>query len=126
MLVIPALVDRAVTDAPFSALVPISILTDPVDADALERLPRAIVPDPEMVILSVGKIRPVTRMPLIVPLALDHTKVSFQFMGAESPPLPTTVPVPICEAERRGASRAKVRKISKAITWRNTFTIKRK
>jgi hypothetical protein len=44
-------------------------------------------------------------MPLIVPLALDPENVSFQFIAVESPPLQTTVPVPICEAERKGAER---------------------
>ena len=95
ILVIPAFVERAVTDAPFIAFVPISIFTVPVDAVALERFPRAIVPEPEIVILSVGMIRPVTTIPLIEPLALDPTKVSFQLIGDESAPLHTTVPVPI-------------------------------
>jgi hypothetical protein len=70
-------------------------LTEPVDATVLERLPRAIVPEPEIVILSVGRIRPVTTIPLILPEALDETNVSFQLIGAVSAPLPTTVPVPI-------------------------------
>jgi hypothetical protein len=92
---IPPLVERAVIEAPFTALVPISILTEPVEAEALERLPRAIVPDQEMVILRVGRTRPVTTIPLIVPEALDPTKVSFQLIGLVRAPLPWTVPVPI-------------------------------
>lgn len=96
-----AFVERAVTEAPLRAFVPISILTDPVEAVALDRFPRAIVPEPEIVILSVGSTRAVTTIPLIVPLALDHTKVSFQFMGLVRAPLHTTVPVPIWEAETR-------------------------
>mgnify|MGYP007042138445 CR=1 FL=1 len=95
VLVIPAFVERAVTEAPLIALVPISILTEPVDATVLERLPRAIVPDQEMVILRVGRTRPVTTIPLIVPEALDPTKVSFQLIGLVRAPLPWTVPVPI-------------------------------
>lgn len=95
MFVSHAFVERAVTEAPLRALVPISTLTDPVDAVALERFPRAIVPEPEIVILRVGRTRAVTTIPLIVPLALDPTNVSFQLIGAVSAPLPTTVPVPI-------------------------------
>ena len=95
LFVIPALVDRAVTDAPLIALVPISISILPVEALALERFPRAMTHDPEIVIFSVGRIRPVTTIPLIVPLALDPMKVSFQLIGEESAQLPTTVPVPI-------------------------------
>ena len=91
----PPLVDAAVTEAPLIAFVPISIFTLPVAATVLERFPRAIVPDPEIVILSVGRTRPVTTIPLMVPLALDPTKVSFQLMVVVSPPLPDTVPVPI-------------------------------
>jgi hypothetical protein len=101
LFVSPAFVDRAVTDAPLRAFVPISILRDPVEALALERFPRAIIPEPEIVILRVGSTRAVTMIPLIVPLALDPTNVSFQLIGAESAPLPTTTPVPICEAEVR-------------------------
>lgn len=88
-------VERAVTDAPLTAFVPSSILTEPVDAVELERFPRAIVPDPEIVILRVGRTRAVTRIPLIVPEALDPINVSFQLIGAVSAPLQTTVPVPI-------------------------------
>lgn len=98
VFVSPAFVERAVTEAPFRAFVPISIATDPVDTARLERFPRAIVPVPEIVILSVGSIRAVTVIPLILPLALEPINVSFQLMGAVSPPLPTTIPVPICEA----------------------------
>ena len=108
VLVIPAFVERAVTDAPLRAFVPISILTEPVDAAVLTRLPRAIVPEPEIVMLSVGRIRPVTTIPLILPEALDDTNVSFQLIGVESHPLPTTVPVPICEAETRDTLTARV------------------
>ena len=105
----PAFVERAVTDAPFIAFVPISILTEPVDADALERLPRAIVPDQEIVILRVGRTRAVTTIPLIVPLALDPTKTSFQLIGAVSPPLQTTVPVPMTAAETREVFTVRIR-----------------
>jgi hypothetical protein len=84
-----------------TALVPISILTVPVDTVALERFPRETVPLHEIVIFRVGSIRAVTTIPLIVPLALDPTNVSFQLIGVESAPLPTTVPVPICEANER-------------------------
>lgn len=103
--------ERAVTEAPLRALVPISILTDPVDAVALERFPRAIVPEPEIVILRVGRTRAVTTIPLIVPLALDPTNVSFQLIGAVSAPLPTTVPVPICEAETRDMEPRRERRV---------------
>jgi hypothetical protein len=102
LFVIHPFVERAVTDAPLTALVPISILTDPEDMSVLERFPSAISPLPEIVILRVGRMRPVTRIPLIIPLALDPTNVSFQLIGLERAPLPTTVPVPICEAKREG------------------------
>ena len=109
ILVIPAFVERAVTDAPFIAFVPISIFTVPVDTVALERFPRAIVPEPEIVILRVGSTRPVTTIPLMLPLALEPMKVSFQLIGEERAPLPTTVPVPICEAETREKLALRVR-----------------
>ena len=117
----PAFVERAVTDAPFIALVPISILTDPVDADALERLPRAIVPDQEIVILRVGRTRAVTTRPLIVPLALDPTNVSFQLIGAVSPPLPTTVPVPMTAAETREAFAVRARSVAHTRVLRREY-----
>lgn len=104
----PAFVERAVTDAPLTAFVPISILTEPVDAVVLERFQRAIVPEPEIVILRVGRMRPVTTIPLILPEALDPLNVSFQFMGAERAPLPTTVPVPICEADTSDTLSARI------------------
>lgn len=107
----PAFVERAVTEAPLIAFVPISILTDPVDDAALERFPRAIVPEPEIVILRVGSIRAVTTIPLIVPLALDQTNVSFQFMGLVRAPLQTTIPVPIWEAEAREIEPRKKRRV---------------
>jgi hypothetical protein len=102
VLVIPALVDFAVTEAPLSALVPISILTVPVEETVLERFPSAITHEPEIVIFSVGRIRPVMITPLIVPLALGDIKESFHIMAHESPPLPETVPVPIWDALRSG------------------------
>ncbi len=95
LLVIPAFVERAVTEAPLRALVPISILTVPVEEALLESVQSQIVPEPEIVILRVGRIRPVTTTPLIVPLALEPTNVSFQLIDDESHPLPDTVPVPI-------------------------------
>lgn len=99
VLTSPPFVDCAVTEAPFTAFVPISIWTLPVDAVVLERFPRLSVPDHEIVMLSVGRTRAVTTIPLIVPLALDQTNESFQLMIELSHPDPTTVPVPICEAE---------------------------
>ena len=94
----PPLVEVAVTEAPFTAFVPISICTLPVEAEVLTRFPRAIVPEPEIVIFSVGRTRAVTTIPLMVPLALDQMSVSFHRMLVVRPPLPTTVPVPIWEA----------------------------
>ena len=112
LLVSPAFVERAVIDAPFIAFVPISILIDPVDTDILERFPRAMTPEPEIVILSVGRTRAVTMIPLIVPLALDPTKVWFQLIGAVRAPLPTTVPEPMVEAEVREIFAVKARSIA--------------
>lgn len=123
LLVIPAFVDRAVTDAPLRALVPISILTVPVADELLERFPREITPEPEMVILSVGRIRPVTMTPLMVPLALDPTNVSFQLIGEESHPLDTTVPVPIWDAVIIGASKISDKSAMRARRRRNNCSI---
>lgn len=98
----PPFVDCALTEAPLTALVPISISTVPVEYVVLERFPNVRVPDPEIVIFKVGRTRPVTTMPLMVPLALDPTKVSFQLIFVVRAPLPVTVPLPITEAYNLG------------------------
>lgn len=95
---IPPFVDWAVTDAPLRAFVPSSILTLPLDARVLDIFPRSRNPFPEIVMFSVGRIRPLTTMPLILPEALHVVNVSFQLIADESDPLPTTVPVPIVVA----------------------------
>ena len=77
------------------ALVPTSILRVPVEAVVLERFPSASVPEPEIVMLRTGRTRPVTRIPLMVPLALEPTNVSFQLIAVVRAPDQTTVPVPI-------------------------------
>lgn len=93
----PPLVDFAVTDAPFTAFVPISTLTDPVDADTSERIPRSMTPLPVMTILRIGFTRARIARPLITPVAVPG-KASFHTTGAERAPLHTTEPVPIVAA----------------------------
>ena len=77
--------------------VPISILTLPDEAVVLERFPRAIVPLPEMIILSTGRTRPVTTIPLIVPDAVPGN-TSFHVIFVVSEPLHCTVPLPMIAA----------------------------
>lgn len=100
----PPFVERAVTEAPLTAFVPISILTEPVEAAALERFPRSMTPLPATVILRTGRTRARTWRPLIVPVAVAFPKTSHHTTGEESPPLPTTVPVPIFVAANDDAA----------------------
>ena len=65
----PPLTDEAVTDVPFTALVPTSMLTDPELYAAAQRRPRSITPLPEIVILSVGWIFALIESPATVPVA---------------------------------------------------------
>ena len=97
-LTIPPLADAAVTDAPFTALVPISIFTLPDEAARLDMLPRSMMPLPDTTMLSTGRIRPRTMIPLIVPDA-DPGNVSFQLILVVSAPLHCTVPLPMTDAQ---------------------------
>ena len=94
---IPPLADAAVTDAPLTAFVPISIFTLPEEAAVLDILPRSITPLPDTTMLSTGRMRPLTTIPLIDPDALPGN-TSFHVILDVSAPLHWTLPLPITAA----------------------------
>ena len=90
----PPFVDLAVTDAPFTAFVPTSILTFPDAVAVSESIPRSMIPLPVTTIFKIGLTRALIVRPFTTPVAVPGN-ASFHTTGDESAPLQTTEPVPI-------------------------------